>query len=726
MKYLNHKLIGFTMLGLTISACTDEYDCNNVVEKPEKVAVNEYLESFDVLKSYISRDAESPFKLMANMSASDFTSHEVAYSTVVTNFDGLDIGKSFMPANTADGNYDFSGMQLVTDAAKEANVTLYGGTLCSNQEQTANYYQQLIEPIVIPFVPEKGKTVILDFENDPLGTTYEMTNGSQAVVEDDPSSESGKALHVGSDDNKAAYSFPKFNVKLPEGRTLGDYVNITLDMRIVNQDGIYGQGIQVFINDQKFYIGVNPDNFGCKPNTWNRGGVIKLNSSAAPGFELPDDLKSLTEFELAIGSESGAAQYYLDNIVMNYEVGSGVVKFDFESDNEGTTYTMTGNGFATVVSDPYGNHGKVLHIAGPASYSYPKFKIKLPEGHTLSECRNVTLDFYGTGSTGLYGSGMRLAIEGVTKEFTLSSPANFGCPDGGWGDGLISLNIDLSEVSSDNLLLNEFTLIVGSGTGSGDYYIDNVCVNWKGVDTVIEKTPEEKTEIFTAELTKWIGGMIKSGGETVTVWNVIGEPLDETVNENTFKWSEYLGEIDYARKAVEIARDTADVDLKLFVSNTIEQDDNMVAKINELQSLVNAWESDGKTVIDGYNILLHAVYSKDINVQTENKNAITQLFESLKQLQKNIRISDLSIMVKDADGNLVSVSALNSDDRIAAGNYLSFIMQEYQRIIEPNNQYGISISSITENSNSYKVCPWTSDYNRNEMYEGVINGLKKQ
>lgn len=726
MKYLNHKLISIAMLGLAISACTDKYECNYRGEKPEDVAISEYLASFDVLKSYIKRDAESSFKFLANMSASDFTAHETAYGTVITNFDGLDIGKSFMPMNTPDGNYDFSGMQLVADAAQKANVTLFGGTLCSNQDQTANYYKQLIEPVVIPFVPEKGKTVILDFENDMLGATYSMTNGSSAVVENDPDNKSGKALHVGSDANKAAYSFPKFHVKLPAGRTLGDYVNITFDMRIVNQDGLWGSGMFITIDGQKFPVGVNAEGLGCNPNVWNRGAIVKLNSSTAPGFELPDNLKSLTEFDLALGSESSGAQYYLDNIVMNYEMGSGVVKFDFESDANGKTYQMTGNGSATVVSDPYGNHGNVLHIAGPASYSYPKFKIKLPENHTLSECRSVSLDFYGTSSTGLYGSGMRLAIEGVTKEFVLSSPANLGCPDGGWGDGLISLNIDLSEVSAENRQLNEFTLIVGSGTGSGDYYIDNVCLNWKGEDTVLEKTPEEKTEIFTAELTKWIGGMINAGGETVNVWNIIGEPLDETVNENTFNWGEYLGELDYARKAVEIARDTATVDLKLFVSNTFEQEDNMLQKINDLVTLVQSWEGDNKTKIDGYNILLHAVYSENIDVRTENKRIITELFEALNQTQKLVRISDLSIVVKDIDGNLVPISKLTADERIAAGNYLSFIMQEYQRIIDAKNQYGISISCITDNDNSYKVCPWTSGYNRNEMYEGIVNGLKQE
>ena len=59
MKYLNNKLIGLAMLGVTAMACTDEYNCNLQVEKPEDVAVNEYLASFDLLKSYISRGTDS-------------------------------------------------------------------------------------------------------------------------------------------------------------------------------------------------------------------------------------------------------------------------------------------------------------------------------------------------------------------------------------------------------------------------------------------------------------------------------------------------------------------------------------------------------------------------------------------------------------------------------------------------------------------------------------------
>lgn len=739
MKYLNQKLIGLALLAASVVACTDEYDCNLLVEKPEDVKVSEYLASFDVLKSYIDRAADSPFKLTANMSAADFTAHEVAYSILMDNFDGLDIGNTYTPVNSStDGEYDFSGMQLLTDAVREAGVTLYAGTLCSNQNQPATYYNKLIEPIIIPFEPLKGKTVICDFENDELGTSYEMTGGSQAVVENDPEGKTGKVLHVGTEDNKAAYSHPKFHVVLPAGHTLGNYVSLSIDMRIVNQDGLWGSGMKVFINGQEFSVGTNAQGIGCNPNTWNRGAVISLISDKAPGFIVPDELKDLNEFDLAIGSASSAAQYYLDNITMSYEIGSGVTKINFDNDEAGKTYPMTGNSQAVVEDDPLGDgSGKVLHVGTSSSlcnYSYPKFQVKLQEGYSLGSYSGISLDMYLIDGKGKWGSGMRVVING--QEFnTGKGPSAYGCPDNAWGRQLIYIPFikegeenpgGAIEIPNSMKDLTEIELAIGSGSGEWHAYIDNINLYWEGDDTIIEKTPEEKTALFTAELNKWIGGMIDAGGETVTVWNVIGEPLSTTVDANTFKWAEYLGDVDYARTAVKMARDTAKVDLKLFVSNTIAQSDAMGQKINELSALVDSWEADNVTKIDGYNILLHTVYSKDVEVQEANQKAISELFAQLAATNKLVRISDLSVEIADADGNLITANQVITSDRMAAADYLAFIMQEYQKTIAKDKQYGISISSMTESGTGTKICPWTSGYNRNEMYEGVVNGLKQE
>lgn len=737
MKYFNHKIIGIAMMCVTVMACTDKYDCNLQVEKPEEVANSEYLASFDLLKSYITRDAGSPFKFTANLSATDFLKKDIAYSTILSNFDGIDIGGSFTPVNSLkeDGSFDFGGMQLVSDAVKGTDITLYGGTLCSNQGQRTAYYNELIQPIIIPFVPEKGKTVICDFENDELGTAYGMTGGSLAVVENDPDGKSGKALHVGTDDNKAAYSHPKFNIKLPEGRKLGDYVNLTIDMRIVNEDGIYGAGMRVFINGQEFNVGTNAQGLGCNPNTWNRGAVISLNSATAPGFILPDEMKGLTEFELAVGSASGGAQYFLDNIVMNYELpGTGVTKIDFEKDELGTSYPMTNGNSSVIENDPEGS-GKVLHVgtaATPCNRSYPKFTVKLQNGRTLGDYIGLSLDMYLIDGKGGWGDGMRVVING--QEFNCGQgPFNFGCEANKWGRDKIYITFlkegetaGSGKIAIPNSMkdLTEIELAVGSGSAEWHAYIDNISLHWKADDTIIEKTPEEKKNIFTEEMNKWIGGIVNAGGESVKVWNIVGEPLDKTMDANTFNWGEYLGEVEYARTAVKQARDTAKIDLNLFVSNTFNQSDEMGQKADELIALVKSWEADDVTHIDGYNILLHAVYSKDATSQKANEEMISELFDKLAQTGKLIRVSDLSMMVEDTEGKFIQTSKLTADERSAAANYIAFIMKEYRKTIASDKQYGISISSMTETSTGNKICPWTSGYNRNGMYEGIVEGLK--
>ena len=141
-------------------------------------------------------------------------------------------------------------------------------------------------------------------------------------------------------------------------------------------------------------------------------------------------------------------------------------------------------------------------------------------------------------------------------------------------------------------------------------------------------------------------------------------------------------------------------------------------------ALVKSWEADDVTRIDGYNILLHAVYSKDATSQKANEEMISELFDKLAQTGKLIRVSDLSMMVEDTEGKFIQTSKLTADERSAAANYIAFIMKEYRKTIASDKQYGISISSMTETSTGNKICPWTSGYNRNGMYEGIVEGLK--
>ena len=745
MKYINNKIILFTCIVGSIMSCTDEYDCHLQVEKPQNAAINEYLAQFDLLKSYIDRSG-TPFQLAVNVPGSEFAKKEIAFSTVFTNFDAVDMNGSYDPLNTLkeDGTYNFGGMQTAANVAAEAGVTLYGGILCSSQGQRAAYYNKLIEPKDIPVEVQKGTTKLFNFENDAIGTGYPMTGNSLAVVEEDPTGESGHVLHVGTNDVKAAYSYPKFHVVLPAGRKLGDYVRLNIDLRFVGTDGIWGDGLRVLINGNEYKPNTNGNDFCGGGDKWKREGIINLkDATTPPGFVVPESLGNLTEFDLAIGAYSGGAQFYIDNISMDYEVsGKGSTVINFEEDELNATYPMTNGATATVIQDPANESGKVLFI-DHAAYSFPKFTVKLNEGKTLGDYTGMSMDMRLI--AGKYGGGMSVIMNGQTIPLNRNA-LEYGCDDNDtWkrggvyvtfvkqgtytalGETVPAATIEIPDAMKD---LNEIEFSIGSSSGNWTAYIDNLIFVWEAKPQHIEKTPEEKKEIFTKEMEKWIGGMVYAGvneTKSVKAWNIIGNPLDKTVNDKTFNWGEYLGEVEYARTAVKIARDTvknANVDLELFVSNTFGQYDEMGNMADELISLVNAWEEDNVTKIDGYNILLNAIYSKDVTFQEGNKTMITNLFDKLGKTGKLIRVSDLSMMVEELDGNFIAINKLTEEDRAAAASYMAFIMQEYRRLIPADKQYGISISGITETNTGYKLCPWTSDYNRNEMYEGIVDGLK--
>lgn len=751
MKYINNKIIAFTFIAASTMSCTDEFKNRLELEKPQDLAMSEYLSQFDLLKSYINRDG-TPFQLAAGIPVSEFVKKDIGYSTLLTNFDAVDLNGSYDPitALNTEGVYNFGDMQTAVEIAAKAGMTLYGGSLCSNQGQRAAYYNKLIEPIDIPVEVQKGTTKLFNFENDEIGTSYPMTGNSSAVVEEDPTGESGHVLHVGTDDVKAAYSYPKFHVVLPGGRKLGDYVRLNIDLRFVKDHGIYGTGLRVFIQGQEFNLGTNGATFCGAGDKWKREGTINLKDDTAPGLVVPESFGSLTEFDLAIGSASGGAQFYIDNISMDYEVsGKGSTVINFEGDNLNTVYPMVesgagaaGGGTATVVEDPDGETGHVLYI-DKAVHSFPEFTVKLADGKTLGDYTGMSMDMRL--SNGEYGSGMFVKING--QLITLGQNADkYGFDeDKKWKRGgvfvtfvkegtytALGKDVPATIIEIPNAVkdLNEITFAIGSSSGNWTAYIDNLIFVWEAKPQHIEMTEEEKKALFTKEMEKWIGGMVYAGVnemKSVKAWNIIANPLDKTVNDNTFNWGEYLGEVEYARTAVKIARDTvknANVDLELFVSNTFGQYDEMGSMADELISLVNAWEEDNVTKIDGYNILLNAIYSKDVTFQEGNKTMITNLFDKLGRTGKLIRVSDLSMMVEELDGNFIAINKLTEEDRAAAASYMAFIMQEYRRLIPADKQYGISISSMTETSTGYKLCPWTSGYNRNGMYEGIVDGLK--
>ena len=149
---------------------------------------------------------------------------------------------------------------------------------------------------------------------------------------------------------------------------------------------------------------------------------------------------------------------------------------------------------------------------------------------------------------GKYGGGMSVVINGQTFPLKQNALA-YGCDDNNtWKRGGIYVTfvkegtypkkdevpatiIEIPDAMKD---LNEIEFSIGSSSTNWTAYIDNLIFTWEAKPQHIEKTPEEKKEIFTKEMEKWIGGMVYAGvneTKSVKAWNIIGNPLDKTVND---------------------------------------------------------------------------------------------------------------------------------------------------------------------------------------------------
>lgn len=767
MKYINK--IALCALSVACVACVDEYNVTiDMPEKPTDVATQEYLNTYDFLKSYIIRDNNSPFKLATFISPADFQAKKLAYSTVLSNFEGIDINGAYVPAKMQDagGAYDFSDVKSIGNAAKVAGITIYGGALCSNQGQPAAYLNKLIAPEVIHTETKKGTDKVVDFENEEIGTEYMSIQKDEnkkynTRIAADPVDGTNKALYVGPYVEGGPYSkdyfIPIVRVTLPAGKKLGDYQSLSFDA-FFNANSNTGQFRVYFYTAEGERKQFNFENAAGliegTVNQWKRDIVINLQSeslNAAPyGLALPANLANLTTFDMAFGVASYNADFYLDNISFNYEeatVGESIFA-NFENDQVGTTYPSVqkfGDDRITieVASDPAGGDGKVLQVGpnkGVNEYHLPMFDVKLPEGKTLGDMDALTFDAYWAGGN---SAGLRAYFlpPGWTNrdQYRYDDFATLGDVVGNvqnkWvrkiNIGIHGEGVGAFTISDDLKGLTEFQIAIGPKTHQPYLYLDNLGFTWKSGDgdEIIEKTDEQKKAILTPELEKWITGMVKAGGEDIAIWDVISEPLDDTNDANTFNWGKYLGDKEYARTAVKMARESTETELKLFVSNTFYQGIDISGNADKLIGLVRDWEDKTEdvtntTAIDGYNIRLNAVYSENATFQSAYQQEIISLFTKLAATKKPVRLSGLSVMVEDESGNFVSSAKILNAQRERAADYVAFIIKQYRQLIDSENQYGISIASMTDTEGGSSLCPWTSGYGRTEIYEGIVNGLK--
>lgn len=154
------KLLWALALAPAMVGCADDIDTTSgfEVEKPETLAQYEYLNSYGTLKSYLeSASKASPdFKLGVALAADDYAKKGAVYMLANTNFMEMTAGNAMKYASIVgdDGSMNFGTVQQFIENAKNANMSIYGHTLCWHEQQNLKWLNSLIADKEIPVDPD--------------------------------------------------------------------------------------------------------------------------------------------------------------------------------------------------------------------------------------------------------------------------------------------------------------------------------------------------------------------------------------------------------------------------------------------------------------------------------------------------------------------------------------------------------------------------------------------
>ena len=145
--------------------------------------------------------------------------------------------------------------------------------------------------------------------------------------------------------------------------------------------------------------------------------------------------------------------------------------------------------------------------------------------------------------------------------------------------------------------------------------------------------------------------------------------------------------------------------------------------------MIEYWESDGETRVDGIGTQMHVTYSLDPEKQRKNEMCVENMLRMLAATGKLIKISELDMGLQDKNGNDILTEDVKLWQHKAMAGYYNFIIRKYFEIIPPEQRYGITQWARTDSPKDSGWRPglpiglWDADFNRKPAYAGFANGL---
>ena len=456
---------------------------------------------------------------------------------------------------------------------------------------------------------------------------------------------------------------------------------------------------------------------------------------------------------------TSAGNYYIDNVSLEVErekvIGASVKYMasiisngDMEGDDAANFATKSDQGAIVYeIVDGVGKDGsrgaKITSKGGYADSWESQFWIVSNEVLTEGQKVHVSFDYKADG--GCVGTGVDTQAHFGPGEYQHWACAGTVQFTGDWQTYDKEFTVDASMAGANGMKSIAFNM--SPNTSAGAYYIDNVVleVEKESAGGGIPQSAEEKKDTLTYAMDKWIHGIMDAckdddGNMLVKAWEVANEAIgangqlqhgkaDDTEN---FFWQDYLGDLDYVRTVVKLARQYGGDDLKLFVNDynlEYDWDASGNKKLESLINWINKWEADGKTVIDGIGSQMHVSCYADADELAKRKELIIKSFKMMAETGKLIRISELDMGYVDANGNAVKTADMTEDQHHQMADFYKWIIQQYKANIPAAQQWGITLWCATDAPATSGWRPgepvgiWDQNYYRKHVYAGIADGL---
>ena len=296
MKKIHNILLASAAASMLLTGCVEDFDTSYPAgKKPESVAMDDLTRGYDVLKNYTG------MKLGANLTIADLKAANTSFSTVLANFNEVNVADGFSHAAVVadDGTVSAEASKDAVDAAIAAGLVPTASLFAPNA-WNMNVMKEATKDTWVD-----GENIDLhqkyDFEGDAINATFGTDKDSK--VAKDPTGKNGKSLC-----NKKAAKFIEFPVKLPEGASLSTIKTISFDYYSSNvkKDVV----VRVKVGDKAVQV----KNFGVptKAKTWETIVADLSKVDLTETFDA-DALKS-SDISLVIGQGAVPQQVYVDNI----------------------------------------------------------------------------------------------------------------------------------------------------------------------------------------------------------------------------------------------------------------------------------------------------------------------------------------------------------------------------------------------------------------------------